>query len=80
MVQSQRAFLKALEISSMNAAQDLQESLWGSRYACVIGSLMTVSQKLAQFNSHLPSGYYDVVDAVNRSYIEARQALHAMCQ
>lgn len=69
------AFLKALEISAGYAAQDIRESLWSSRHACAADQLMHLSQDLAAYNGGAGGGYYDEVDAVNRSYREASRLL-----
>ncbi|MGK5082554.1 hypothetical protein WDW37_04545 [Bdellovibrionota bacterium FG-1] len=71
-----RAYLKALELTTGYAVNDLQQSLWSARYACGIQSLARLRQRLASFNAGSPIPYQgNPVIAVSSSYQETQDIL-----
>jgi len=73
---SVKGYLKALELSTAFAAQDLDDSLWRAGYACTQKRLHSLSDKLATFNfgNRAPYMNQDPI-AVKRSFADARDII-----
>jgi hypothetical protein len=70
---SDKAFLTAAEVVTRGAADDLEESVWAPRYACVHRGLQALAYQLWRFNTGKSSTFHDPVSAVFYSYYDTKE-------
>lgn len=72
---SAKAYLKVLEFISKFVADDLEDSLWRSKYACTIDTMQLMSEALAAHNAGNMAFYRNDKYAVNLTNAEVTQTI-----
>ncbi len=63
-------YLFVSQLTTMNTAKDLTESLWSYRFACAIDALTVLNESIANYNLGNRDIYEDEKDAIATIYIE----------